>query len=569
MFIEKLVIKKQTGTIVRDVAFHKGLNLIVGVSDGTGSSNNIGKTTLIRCIDFCLSGKLEQIYTDKEFKSAINQEVYDFLLKYQPTFILTLVDQQTNDRYKISRMVLVHQVKNKTKIKSENKITLNDINIKGNFETELKRILFNNLEKKPTFRELVPKFIRKDEQQISNVLKYLHATTSHAEYEKIHLFLFGFGAKHILQQKSELERSLKGLQNTKTALSSRFTATDLKQILEITKTELDKLYTARDLFQLDEKYEDEEKELKVLQLELIKIEKLISDIQLQEALSVNKLKELQENIFDSDTNMLELLYKEAKLYINDLQKTFDEVVSFHNKMIKNESKYIESKIIDYRESIRNLSEKRSIYSQQYSELMKKLSRTGSLAEYTKLNEKIEKIAEKKGRDEKMLEEIVKLEEETTEIENYLLKIKKELNSNLEDFDKKLSIFNNSFSKYSNTLYGEKYLLSYDEKEDPIKFHIRNIDGNQGNGKKQSMIVAFDLAYVDFITNLNLIFPHFIAHDKIELIDIEKLKALFNIANHINGQYIVPIIQDKIESILSEFESNVILTLSEKDKFFRI
>lgn len=569
MFIEKITITTQTNKIVREVNFRKGLNLIVGVSDQQGSSNNIGKTTLIRCIDFCLSGKLEQLYADKEFKSSINQDVYDFLLKDQPTFTLTLVDQQTNDRYDISRTIVVHQDKNKIKVKTENKIILNNISIQGDFETELKRILFNNIEKKPTFRQLAPKFIRKDEQQISNVLKYLHATTSHAEYEKVHLFLFGFSAKHILQQKSELEHKLKGLQNAKKVLSSRFTATDLKQILEITKSELEKLYRSRESFQLDEKYEIEERELKKLQLELIKIERLIADFQLKKTLSTNKLNELREGIFENDTNTLKLLYNEARIYVENLQKTFEEVVDFHNKMISNESKYLDLKIIEYNVTIHDLSKKRDLYSQQYSELIKKLSRTGSLAEYTKLNEEIEKLAEKKGRDEKLLEEIVKLEEETEEIESDLLNAKKELNKNLEDFNKKLSIFNNSFSKYSYILYGEKYLLSYDETEDPITFHTRNIDGNQGSGKKQAIISAFDLAYVDFIANLKLVFPRFIAHDKIELIDIEKLKALFDIANEINGQYIVPVIQDKIESILPEYKSNIILKLHETDKFFRI
>lgn len=567
MFIEKLAITTQTNKIVREVNFRKGLNLIVGVSDESGSSNNIGKTTLIRCIDFCLDGKLEQLYTDKEFKSSINQDVYGFLLKDQPTFTLTLVDQQTNDRYEISRSVVVHQEKNK--IKLEDKIILNNIIIKGDFKTELKRILFNNLEIKPTFRQLIPKFIRKDEQQISNVLRYLHATTSHAEYEKIHLFLFGFSAKHILQQKSELEHKLKGLQNAKTALSSRFTTTDLKQILEITKSELEKLYKSRESFQLDERYEIEEKELKRLQLELIKVERVITDFQLKKTLSTNKLKELCEGVFESDTNTLKLLYEEASIYFESLQKTFEDVVDFHNKMIANESKYLELKITEYNISISEFSKKRDLYSQQYSELMKKLSRTGSLAEYTKLNEEIEKLAEKKGSDEKILEEIIKLEEETTEIESNLLSIKKELNKNLDSFNEKLSIFNSSFSKYSQILYDEKYLLSYDETDDPITFHTRNIDGNQGSGKKQAIISAFDLAYVDFVTELNLVFPNFIAHDKIELIDIEKLKALFDIANEINGQYIVPVIQDKIERILPEYESNVILKLNEKNKFFRI
>lgn len=566
MFIEKLIITSHTGETIRKVDFNpKGLNLIVGVSDNNGSTNDIGKTTLIRCIDFCLNGKLEQLYIDKEFRNSINQEVYDFLAKQQPTFTVIFKEESTKSIYEISRTA--YYVKEKFKI--DNKFLVNGTNIEGDFEVELKRYFFNNLEKKPTFRQLVPKFIRKDEQQISNVLRYLHSTTSNVEYEKIHLFLFGFSAKKLLQDKSELEHKLKNLKKSKEALALRFTVTDLKQILEITKKDLGKLYQARDSFQLDDKYELEEQELKYLQLELIKLEKIISDYQLKKTLSINKLEELKEGIFENDTRALKLLYDEAKFYSKDLHKTFDDVVHFHNKMIENEIEYITSKIKKYDEKLFEYIENRDKYSKQYSELMKKLSKTGSLAEYTKLNEQIEKIAEKKGRDEKLLDELESIENELKGFEDKLLKAKQELDSNLSDFDKKLIIFNNSFSTYSKELYDKEYFLSYDKDEDPIKFYTKNVGGNQGNGKKQAIISAFDLAYIDFIDELKLSFPHFVAHDKVELIDIDKLKNLFDISNKINGQYIVPIIEDKIESILSNFEENIILRLSEKDKFFGI
>ncbi|WP_143428620.1 DUF2326 domain-containing protein, partial [Helicobacter sp. 13S00482-2] len=88
-------------------------------------------------------------------------------------------------------------------------------------------------------------------------------------------------------------------------------------------------------------------------------------------------------------------------------------------------------------------------------------------------------------------------------------------------------------------------------------------------KKQAIISAFDLAYIDFINKLNLNFPHFVAHDKVELIDINKLEILFNISNNINGQFIVPIIYDKIETIYSKYKDNIIVELSENSKFFNV
>jgi len=566
MYIKKLIITNYLNDVIRDINFNdKGLNLIVGMNTGNGTSNNIGKTTLIRCIDFCLEGKFEQLYIDKEFKEQKNEEIYTFLKREQPIFKSIFTDPYTNNNYTIVRTVTFED----EKFVFNNKILLDDTEVEGDFQVELKKIFFNTLSLKPSFRQLVPKFIRKDEQQISNVLKYLHSTTSYSEYEKIHLFLFGFKAKQVLQKKSELERSLKSKKKAKTILGSRFNATDLRQILEITKKDLGKYYTKRDLFKLDDQYELEEKQLKNIQLNLIDSEKAISNIKLKHSMTLNKLKELEEGIFGNDTQALKLLYDEVSFYTENLHKTFDDVVKFHNKMISNEVEYMKKKVFEYEKELESLSSTRNGYSEEYSKLMMSLSKKGSLAEYTKLNEQIEKLVEKKGQDEKLLEELEKIEKEVKDLEDKLLVIKKEVDLNLLDFDKKLSIFNESFSNYSKILYDKEYFVSYNKEEDPIKFYTKNVGGNEGSGKKQAIVSAFDLAYIDFIDRLKLNVPHFIAHDKVELIDIAKLEKLFEISNQINGQFIIPIIYDKIEGIYDKFKGNIILKLSEENKFFGV
>ncbi|MCV3463158.1 AAA family ATPase, partial [Campylobacter sp. FU_497] len=104
MLLECLIIKDVFGTNIRSVEFNpNGLNLIVGIPDEDGSTNNIGKTTLIRCIDFCLGGKIDQLYIDKEFKT-INDDIFSFLVEKQPCFEIILSNSmQNNIKYKISR----------------------------------------------------------------------------------------------------------------------------------------------------------------------------------------------------------------------------------------------------------------------------------------------------------------------------------------------------------------------------------------------------------------------------------------------------------------------------------
>ncbi|MNT94906.1 hypothetical protein D3C72_2366800 [compost metagenome] len=58
------------------------------------------------------------------------------------------------------------------------------------------------------------------------------------------------------------------------------------------------------------------------------------------------------------------------------------------------------------------------------------------------------------------------------------------------------------------------------------------------------------------------------HDQLETIHDNQLNTIVEVANSINGQYIVPILRDKIPSNIDirEFE---VLSLSQNDKLFRI
>ncbi|WP_143428626.1 DUF2326 domain-containing protein, partial [Helicobacter sp. 13S00482-2] len=191
----------------------------------------------------------------------------------------------------------------------------------------------------------------------------------------------------------------------------------------------------------------------------------------------------------------------------------------------NEANYLKDKIKELEIKMLELGKNRDYLSTQYSQILEKLSKTGSLTEYTKLNQQIEKLAEEKGQNEKMLIELGQIEKEIEYTKKNLLELNKKMNEELEDFENKLAIFNESFTNYSKLLYETGFILSYEytKKKEPIKFYCKNAKGNEGSGKKQAIISAFDLAYIDFINKLNLNFPHFVAHDKVELIDINKLE----------------------------------------------
>ena len=98
MFIESLKIENGK-KIIREILFHKGLNLIIDetiTDDKKKSGNNVGKTTVLRLIDFCLGGKGENIFKDPEFKSKGNTLIEEFLKSNEVLVTLTLTNELGN-----------------------------------------------------------------------------------------------------------------------------------------------------------------------------------------------------------------------------------------------------------------------------------------------------------------------------------------------------------------------------------------------------------------------------------------------------------------------------------------
>src|SRR3984885_8717552 len=97
MRLIELVIMR-ADSVVRRIPFKQGLNLILDkpTSTPTESGNNVGKTTVLRLVDFCLGSDGDDIWQDSEFKGSINQDVFD-LLHGTPAVFITL---ETADKFR-------------------------------------------------------------------------------------------------------------------------------------------------------------------------------------------------------------------------------------------------------------------------------------------------------------------------------------------------------------------------------------------------------------------------------------------------------------------------------------
>jgi hypothetical protein len=121
---------------------------------------------------------------------------------------------------------------------------------------------------------------------------------------------------------------------------------------------------------------------------------------------------------------------------------------------------------------------------------------------------------------------------------------------------------------SEILYDENYILTPTQTNAGYDLNVTNIEGNPSTGKKKGQIAAFDFAYIQFADDLDIKCLHFILHDQLENIHDNQLITLVEVAENLNGQYIVPILRDKIPANIdvSKYE---ILSLSQNDKLFKV
>ena len=181
MFIKSLSIRSGA-KVIREIEFHKGLNLIVDESENQITGNSVGKTTVLKLIDFCLGADKKNIYVDPETKRDEDKLVKDFLNEKKVLITLTLTsdfDNENANKVIIERNFLSSPKDGVRRVNGQQILA-------ENFERELLKVLFpGHLDDKPSFRQIISHNIRYKDENINNTLKTLDRYTSDAEYAGI------------------------------------------------------------------------------------------------------------------------------------------------------------------------------------------------------------------------------------------------------------------------------------------------------------------------------------------------------------------------------------------------
>lgn len=572
MFLKSLQISNIHG-VIRNIAFHSGLNLIVDdtpVDGGEATGNNVGKTTVLVLIDFCLGASAKGIYTDPENKKSEYALVRKFLIDTEALVTLTL-SEDLEDPLAIELVIERNFLPRKQLIRRINGLQKTE----DEFEETLTNSLFpNHYGKKPTFPQIISHNIRYKELSVSNTLRTLNQFTRDDEYETLHLFLLGCDF-----DQGNAKQSLLAQIRVETSFKSRLEATQTKSAYEaslaLLLTDINKLNEKKSALRINPNFESDLNKLDEVKYRVNLTSTAISRLKLRQSLVVEAMEDIKSNHSQIDTNQLRMLYNDVKGQLTKVQKSFEELVVFHNRMVEEKVRYVSKELPSLGAEIENNEVALRGYLEVERSLAERVSKSDSFQELEVLVIALNEKHRRKGEYEKVIQQIADTEENLKNLNLTLAGIDDGLFSS--DFEAKiqgqLNKLNRFFSEISEELYGEQYALKFDVVKNRFGqrlYKFSSFNTNFSSGKKQGEITCFDIAYTLFADEEEIPCYHFLLNDKKELMHDNQLTKIAQLVEreqkHV--QFVASILRDKLPPELNRVEYFVV-RLSQEDKLFRI
>lgn len=567
MYLSKLTISSP-GKVIRDIEFHKGLNLIVDETpeNTTGTGNNVGKTTVLRLIDYCLGGDVDGIYRNPEDKHESYALVKDFLIGNNVIVTLILVDDLDTPSKKV-----VIERDFKTGRSSLIRINGKDVTRKD-FVAELESAIFPEVKTEtPSFRQIIAHNIRIDNLRLENTLKTL-TMGKNEEYEALYLFMFGC-PNDSAARKTQLAQELDTEKKYKRRMERNRSKNEYKAALSVIESDIEKLVERKDNLNINENLQLDINSLNALRAQINKVTSRTSLLSLRRELINETVESFDKQNFGEDVVQLEMIYKQASAYVPKMQRTFKELVDFHNTMLENKKAFVVQELPSIQEEIESLSVELERLKEKETVMAEKVLKSDTYEELEVIIVQLSELSRRKGEFESYISQIESAEKAIKEKCEEMKKIDDGLFT--ADFAQRLETqrdkFNKIFSEVSHEIYDEQYIISYEvdtqKGKQLYKFHITDV-ANFSSGKKQGEISCFDIAYTVFADQESIPCLHFILNDKKELVHGNQLNKFAEAVNKYNVQFVCSMLYDKLPPVLRKDE-HVVVRLSQDSKLFRI
>ena len=561
----------------KNIEFNENFNAIVAFieSDKKEDTHNLGKTSLIRVIDFLLLSSFDK-NTDKLLGNDIfiGQEFYGELKLNNGKYLL--IKRSINTPTKISFKL------------NDSKLNDFELDIDWDEELTLKKAkarlndyLDFNILPNWDYRKSITYFLR-SQQDYLDVFKLNKFKGKHKDWKPFVFDLLGFDGKLILE-KLEIEEeidTLKGKVKT-LKLEAQIDTSEkdrLEGLLEIKKNELFEVRKLIDRFNFFKEDIQTNKEL---------VEQI--DVQLQAfntdryriSYEINKIESsLSDIIDDIDNKTISDLFEEVNLYYpQQLIKEYNDLINFQKSLTIERKKYLLETLTELKKEYLDLNIKIREIENQKGELLSLLTQKDSYKKFKEYQRKtvsleveVERIDDKIQAIDNSLIIENDIAEKKESIANYVLALKDALS------ERKHSNINKIFNSIIKEILDTNALISLKlNSQGNIEFNadyqnkvdLLNTSESQGTTYKKLLCVAFDLSLLVNFSDKS--FYKFVYHDGVlegldDRIKIRYIKLVKELCEKYDLQYIITL----IDSDLTKEKPNIIetndicLRLNDKD-----
>ncbi len=562
----------------KNIDFNEGFNSVIAFieSNEKKDTHNLGKTSLIRVIDFLLLSKINKT-NDKLFGNDlfIGQIFFGEFELNNGNFLL--IKRSVDLPTKISFKILDNKL--------EDFITNIDWDIEDltfdRAKEKLDEYLGFDILKKWNYRKSITYFLR-SQQDYLDVFKLNKFKGKHKDWKPFAFELLGFNGD-LIKDKFEIEEDIKEfekkLQILKNEAQIDTTEKDrLEGLLEIKQSELNDIEKLIDVFNF---YSQDLETNKIIVEHIDNKLQAFNAERYRVSFEINKIKKTLSNSIDNiDISEIDTLFEELNTYFpNELKKQYKDLINFQKAITNERKKYLSESLEQLNSELILINKKIKTAEKEKSKLLELLTQKDSYQKFKEYQKKLTNIEV----EIKLIKNKLLAIDRSLIIENEI-EIKKELvKAKIEELKKELTtrkhsninkIFNSIIKEIldTNALISLKlnnqgnveFSADYQNPNDLIK-----TSEAQGTTYKKLLCVAFDLSLL--INYSEKSFYRFVYHDGVlegldDRIKIRYINLVKSICDKHNLQYILTLIDSDLpkdnKKIISK--EDVCLELNDKD-----
>ncbi len=561
----------------KNIEFNEKFNAIVAFieSDKKEDTHNLGKTSLIRVIDFLLLSSYSK-NTDKLLGNNlfIGQDFYAELILNDGKYLV--IKRSINTATKISFKLNDSKLDSfKFDINWDEELTLRKAKVK------LNECLGFNVLPNWDYRKSITYFLR-SQQDYLDVFKLNKFKGKHKDWKPFVFDLLGFNGTLILEKleiEEEIDDLKKKIQTLRLEAQIDTSEKDrLEGLLEIKKIELSEIKNQIDKFNFFKEdiltnkqlVEEIDTKLQAFNTDRYRISYEINKIE-------SSLSEINDNIDDKE---IISLFNDVNLYYpKQLKKKYDDLINFQKSLTIERKKYLSETLNLLKNDHTELNNSIKKIESQKSDLLSILTEKDSYFKFKKYQKKIISFEVEIERIKNKLSAIdssLILENEISDKREIISGKISELKESLSE--RKHANINRAFNSIIKDILDTNALISLKlNKQGNVEFNadyqnktdLLKTSESQGTTYKKLLCVAFDSSLL--VNYSDHSFYKFAYHDGVlegldDRIKVRYIKLIKEFCNRYDLQYIVTLIDSDLPKDMPELIENkdICLRLNDKD-----